>query len=625
MKWHLALTRLLVVALGLAIVAPDALAAPRRAPARASAKTPAKSRATTSRPAKKATPTRAGGRGDRSAGRTRAPARSNGRTMAAAKVMIAGSLRPPSEPTGRMPAKLTREEAAAEAIEKILRGPLRYGTTGLYVVDAETGRELFAVHPDDPLNPASNVKLVSTATALDLLGPQFRYATRLLGPTAGADGAVGGDVYLLGSYDPTLSRDGLTDLARQVAASGVTRIDGDVVAGRASRDGIWRSRIGIEIAAREPGHAPAVTVLPRYDLVEVVNTATTGKRARVKGGLKVEQALVTRDDGTVRLRVTVSGTIGKGKSTTRWLSTGERHLHAAHLLRAALRDAGVAVSGDVRVAELPVYVEALARRGHLAVPLGEHTSAPLATIIAQINKRSINWLSDRVVATAAALTGNDGPSMGHGVDAMYRWIERATGLPRTSMLLDTGSGLSYRTELSPRQIVQVVRSAAGLAPHQGADPARVAECADAFIASLSVAGVDGTLRGRFRRGDLRGRIHGKTGTLSTVIALSGLLDGPAGRRLAFSLVTNGHSPGRKLAVRLAHEQIVQVLDDYLRGLAADVPPEPIAPVELVPEMPAVGDGLDDEDPDANPGDAVEPSAAAAGLRDDLGDDAHVAP
>jgi len=68
-------------------------------------------------------------------------------------------------------------------IQRLLRGPLRTGVTGLFVADAKSGEPLFAVNAGDPLNPASNVKLISTAAALELLGPEFRYPTRVLGPT----------------------------------------------------------------------------------------------------------------------------------------------------------------------------------------------------------------------------------------------------------------------------------------------------------------------------------------------------------------------------------------------------------------------------------------------------------
>src|SRR5205823_2029785 len=132
--------------------------------------------------------------------------------------------------------------ATAKQIESLLRGPLRSGVTGLFVADAKTGEPLFAVNADDALNPASNVKMISTATALELLGPEFRYATRVLGPEPDARGAIHGNIYLLGTWDPTLAIVDFDDVAAQVAARGVHELDGDVVVGSdPTRDGVFRA------------------------------------------------------------------------------------------------------------------------------------------------------------------------------------------------------------------------------------------------------------------------------------------------------------------------------------------------------------------------------------------------
>lgn len=465
-------------------------------------------------------------------------------------------------------------DRAATAIDKLLRGPLRHGTTALYVVDADTGRELFSLRPDERLNPASNVKLISTAAALELLGPDFRYRTRLLGAPADPAGVVDGDVYLHGSYDPTLAASHLEQLAADVAAAGVKEIRGDVVVGSIpTRDGLYRSRIALDVTAGAPGAAPQIVVHPAYELVELDNRARTSKR-KSKGALKVSAATVTRD-GRTRLLVTVTGTIGKGRTAHEAVWTKERNLHAAHLVRAALRRAGVTVTGDVAVRELDTYVDGLAAAGRLPVALAEHRSAPLADIVALVNKRSINWLSDRVIATAALAGDDELPSVAGGVDAMYAWLARRAGIARADAVIDTGSGLSHRTQLTARQLVSVLRIASGLSEHP--DDPRGAACAAAFTRSLAVGGVDGTLRARFRADGLRGRVLGKTGTLSDSIALSGILVGADHRRLAFSLVTNGHDPSRKRAIRTGHEDVLAVLDAYLAATAGVERPAPAAP------------------------------------------------
>lgn len=560
------LTRLTLVALIAAMIAPPPLAeAQPRTRGKKPVVTAKRTRAV--RPASRPT---AGRPTARAKGKVKVTPRP--RPEAAPRVMVNGSVRAPGETRGRRATiAVTPSERAADALDALLRGPLRFGTTGLYVADAATGTELFAIHPDDPLNPASNVKLISTATALAQVGADFQYVTQVLGPSPDAAGAVPGSVYLRGSFDPTLSVAGIEDLARAVAARGVRAIHGDVVVGeQPTRDGIYRASIRVAVTAGAPGQPPTVTAGPASDYFEIVNRATTSKRAKVKkaAGISVSSAMVDRG-GKRRLLITVSGQVGKDKSTERYLGTRERHLYTAHLLRAALARAGVVVDGDVRIASVAQFVADAGAQ--LPLVLGEHRSAPLADIVAQVNKRSINWLSDRVLTTTTALAHGTLPDMADGVDAMYGWLEHTGGIARTNAVIDTGSGLSYRTALSPRQLVTVVREATGVADAD-ADP-----IAAAFQRSLSVGGVDGTLRGRFRS-PLRGRVHAKTGTLTGVIALSGLLEGQGGRTLAFSLVTNGHSKRQKLSVRAAHEQVLTVLDRYLDEIA----PPPIA----VPPTPA---------------------------------------
>ena len=173
---------------------------------------------------------------------------------------VAGELRPAREVVGRREEPLTLEEDIAKQIEKLLRGPLKNGITGLYVADARTGEPLFAVNADDALNPASNVKMISMATALELLGPTFRYTTRLLGAEPDRKGVVHGGIYLLGTWDPTLSTDNMADLADQLVARGVKQLDGDILVGSdPTRDGIFRAMVPVEIKATSPGEHPTAT------------------------------------------------------------------------------------------------------------------------------------------------------------------------------------------------------------------------------------------------------------------------------------------------------------------------------------------------------------------------------
>jgi D-alanyl-D-alanine carboxypeptidase/D-alanyl-D-alanine-endopeptidase (penicillin-binding protein 4) len=539
--------------------------------------------------------------------------------------------------------------------------PLRRGTTAIYVVDASTGRTIYAVHEDEPLNPASNVKLISTATALDVLGPDWRYTTRVLGPAPGPDGAVAGDLYLIGSYDPTLRPAHLGELATALAGAGIARVHGDIVVGPEHlRDSVSPAQIDVYVQAGEVGAAPVVQIAADAGLLseaaraellaqsfELDVQAQTTRRRRER--LDVQVSLV--ETSPPRYRVEITGGIARDRRVHVERRLPEPQIHTAQLLRAALAQAGIVVQGGVRRAELSDYVDqaavAAAGSGGLPIELARHESAPMAALVERINKRSLNALADRVIMTAGAVLYGGPPSMDKGVRAMQDWLREHAGLDPDRMVIDTGSGLSYNTELTARQIVRVLRAAGGLwAPDRpataardaqapdpalaamldqpgtapalaaaeaelvidipgaeldttpaiaedapegaiddepseladidlssesgGADgasgqsaagPIRSGSLAEAFLRSLAVGGVDGTLRHRFR--ELRGQVLAKTGTLSRVVALSGLVR-HGDDTLAFAIVTNGTDWRQRQRVRRQHEQIVAALHRYLR-------------------------------------------------------------
>lgn len=486
--------------------------------------------------------------------------------------------------------------AAALACQQALQEQMaRLGgaVTGLYVADGATGATLFSHQAERPLNPASNTKLVSTAAAIALLGADYRYATRVVGAMP-AQGVVSGGVYLRGNYDPTLDTADIAALAQSVAQAGITRIEGPLYVGNpATRDGIYGGGFSVRVAAGKVGKAPSLSLFPPLPGVVLVNRATTtGKR---RSAISVRTEAGRDEQGAAVIRVIVSGKVRKGRAVSHHVAPKHVGRFTAELLKWRLAGAGVTVAGDVELRAFDDFVAGLAASGTLATDLAVHESAPLATIIATVNKRSVNWLADRVIYTAAAIAGNTEPSRAIGLDAMYAWLAAMPGVGRATVHFDTGSGLSYETRISAAQIVATLRAAGGYS-HLLAEGS-----AAAFRDSLAIGGKDGTLRARFKHA-LQGRVLGKTGTLNPVIALGGFLTPAKGarsrRELVFAIVSNELRPRQHGIAKAAHEQMVKALADYLDGQiardAVDTPPfeaspDPATPAseptELSDEMP----------------------------------------
>jgi D-alanyl-D-alanine carboxypeptidase/D-alanyl-D-alanine-endopeptidase (penicillin-binding protein 4) len=450
------------------------------------------------------------------------------------------------------------EERLFTDLHRLATGPaLRRGTTAIYIADARTGEAIYALHEDAPLNPASNVKLIATAATMDVLGPDWRYRTRLFGPTPDASGVANGDVYLRGSFDPTFGVSHLDRLATRVVERGIHRVDGDVLVGDPGRDAVAIAKLEIKINAGAVGGPPEITVEPASDYVEVLVGAKTFKRGRTK--LKVTTSVVTDELGHDKIQVQVTGRIRRGAKRSYWRVVRNRSLFTAHAMRAALQRAGVQVTGTARTVEFSEYVR-MAGPSYLPVQLATHRSATMAAIIARVNKRSINRLADRVVMTAGAAAFGGEPTMAKGVRLMQHWLASRAEIDPAEVVLDTGSGLSYKTQLSARNVVTVLRQAAGLRDIEaGAEPSATER---AWRKSLSIAGRDGTLRRRFRKTGLRGHLFGKTGTLTRIISLSGIIAADDGTPLAFAIVTNDHRPGYRYNVRKQHEALVKAMYSY---------------------------------------------------------------
>lgn len=498
-------------------------------------------------------------------------------------------------------AALLRELGAAlDALSK--DEALAGSTTALYVVDAHTGDVLYAAAEDQPVNPASNVKLIATAAALDLLGPDFRYTTRVLGPRPQAGGVVSGDLYLHGNWDPTLDSDAIRSLADQMVQAGIVRVDGTIHVGAGTaipgirsseRESVSSPRVQVQvIGARRPGEVPTVEVTPSLDFIDVQVSATTVARTRGKNRVQlgVSSALVIDDHGVTRWQISITGRIPTRRRARYQRRAPDGGLFSGHLLRQALRDAGVTGLDDLARVERTSLTDYMSKRATSFLPLelARHDSEPLSALIHTINKRSHNRLADRVTMTMGAARYGGQPSMDAGVRAMKEWLARNASADLDKTVLDTGSGLSYQTQLTARQIVDVVRAAAGFkrdararGPSTAAlgaafgdasaqdDPAARAldpsGRAALYRDSLAIGGVDGTLLRRFRRSSARRHVVGKTGTLTRVIALSGIVSAGPDNELVFAIVSNDHARVQRSSVRKQHERMVEAMYRYARA------------------------------------------------------------
>lgn len=495
-----------------------------------------------------------------------------------------------------------------ETLQSVVQGPvLGRVRTAIQVMEARSGRLLFARRSDVAMDPASNQKILATAAALLRLGNGFRYRTEVSGAVPDGEGVAAGDIILRGSGDPSLMTADLERLADDLVARGVRRVKGDVVADRrylgvdvlapAAAPPLQVSRSAIIVRVRpgdKPRARPHVFVEPTVEGLVVANMATTVARGRTRIAVGVSSEggrMLVRVAGRIALRH--AGVVFRRRP-------GTPMLYAAALLQQALRKRGVMVDGMAVTREPP------ASAPHTL--LAAHASAPLPELMRPINKNSNNDFADRLLTTLGAHMYGGPPSMEKGVRAL-RAAMTELGVPESAYHATNGSGLGHANRLSPQALTNLLRTLY-LDPRLGPD----------LMQSLSVGGVDGTTKHRFLGSISAHRVRAKTGTLNGKSCLSGYV-GDESEILIFSIMVDhigrrGVNPVRKAQVR-----VVDVLMGYAKGLVGEPPENQIEPghdfesgddvldsedVESSPDAPTSeeGDNADDED---NP-DEVGPSA-----------------
>ena len=486
--------------------------------------------------------------------------------------------------------RLRRVPSLRRRVESILAGSeARRGFWGIEVIRLSDGKTLYSRFANELFQPASNLKLFTTAASIEKLGPDFVFRTTVESAAApDAEGRVS-DLVLVGRGDPDLSGRVLPyeynsewqmpgdaaflELADQVAARGVRKVSGDLILddryflyephshGWTIEDSQWGYAAPVTALAFndnalrlqvEPGDAvgkPARVWLEPvgdyYHLNDQVATAT----ARTPRKIFLERAC-----GSRQLDVWGETPLG-GKSAEDWVAVDDPSELIGDLFLRALNERGVLVRGRV-VARHLTRAEAAMRPENVTetpprVVLAEHVSLPLRESIKVTNKASHNFHAEMLLRTLGREVKDFG-SLTTGLEVLSEFAIRAGVAPEEVHFAD-GSGLSREDLVTPHAI-------ALLLAYMARSPN-----AEAFFESLPVAGMDGTLAERFGRTSAKGRIAAKTGTLEHVNALSGYMNLRSGERLAFSILGNSHLLKSGEAVRVVDQIALAIFDSFDSG------------------------------------------------------------
>lgn len=442
---------------------------------------------------------------------------------------------------------------------------------------ADDTRILFRNDSDIPLIPASNLKLVTTAAALDKLGADFKFRTMLAVRTR-EDGRQ--DLVVWGDGDPTLGDAellrkvgwGTTTVfeswAEQLKKRGITRVDNVVV-----DDSVFDTEFvhpnwpvnqlhlrysagvgGLNLNANALdfmitiggfGQVVSYTTDPATRYVNIRNTCVRGN----------ENAIwLTRHLGGNE--ITLGGQTNASTGAPVSVTIHDPPMYAGTVLAETLMRCGITVAGEVQRdrTDMNAYLQADEKARAAWTFIAAHET-PLAIVLARTNKDSMNMYAESLLKRLgrAASGGSESGSWANGVAAAGAYLQKL-GVPAEQFKLDDGCGLSKENRISASALATV------LAANFHA-PTR-----ETWLQSLAIADIDGTFANRFSGTDLRGRVFGKSGYVAGVSTFSGYLKARDGQWYLFSILMNNVRTGNAVMKQL-QERIVKAVDQNVENVA----------------------------------------------------------
>lgn len=426
-----------------------------------------------------------------------------------------------------LPAAAADTDAApAPILQSLSSGRIPASAASFVVIDTDSGRTVISHNPTVARSPASTIKLVTTFAALDLLGPAYTWHTRALIQGALQDGVLDGDLILQGGGDSYMTLERWWSFAHALKVKGLKKIGGDIVVDDTAYTlpppdaGAFDGR---------PNHAYNVepdALMVNFQTIEFKVAADAGARRvdivanpspanlSIENHVRFAPGRCVRAAGRVDFkvaseawdRVVFSGALSphcEERSFTRVLLRPATYAFGTFV--ELWREMGGEFAGKLRVAPAPAPAQ----------PFLSFDSLSLGEIVRLTNKFSSNLLARHLLLTIGAERLGYPATLEKGAAAIAEWAGER-GLDLTSLEIDNGSGLSRSTRISALQMGLLLNAAY----HGRYSPE--------FIASLPLAGLDGTLRSRMK-GSPAGAVRLKTGHLDAVSGVAGYVTARDGK------------------------------------------------------------------------------------------------
>jgi serine-type D-Ala-D-Ala carboxypeptidase/endopeptidase (penicillin-binding protein 4) len=475
--------------------------------------------------------------------------------------------------TKKAPAKAPAKKAPApaepaavgntfeERVASLVNSPIaRNAVASIQIVELETGRVVAERNPTQAITPASNMKIFTTAAAIDLLKPSFQVTTGVyVRGTIDPTGTLNGDVKIVGRGDPTIGgrfHDGSsTAVMQQWAAdlrrAGIKTVSGDLILEHGYFDtdyihptwpkdqlvnwyeapiaafSLQEGCVQVRVLPSAPGKPCVVQLEPPTAYMQVENSCVTGKG----------MPFITRRLGTNT--VIVRGGVPARTGATEVFVTVENPVHYfAAVTNETFARGGIRVMGKISLVPR--------EEGGDWRQVSRHTT-PLSILIYVINKKSQNHYAEQVLKMLGAERRGLG-TWETGNAEVQAWLTGKVGVPANEFVPADGSGMSRDNKASARAFITVLR-------YMWNSPWR-----EEFVSSLPYTGdPDSRFGNRLKQPPYARQVYAKTGYISGVIGLSGYVHAQSGKVYAFSFLFNRFQVGVFGVYRLQDELLREII------------------------------------------------------------------
>ena len=451
-------------------------------------------------------------------------------------------------------------------VDELLDHPALSGSSWsvlLYSVDGDS--IVYQRDPDRRLVPASVAKLVTSAAAIDALGPDYRFTTRLVSShSIDGDGHLRGDLIVQAGGDPTIDAKYVDSLrapllrswADSLRALGLTKIEGNIVLRT------WPYRLQVSCPEWEVGDVndrfgPSVDGFGFHSNVcqlAILPGSSVGSSALLSmdppyAPVELRSSITTSSADTapwVSFRlvpeepvVYLTGEVPLGDDGEYlWLSIQDPARYFGNALREALLTSGIEVAGDV------IVDRASPPDADDRVLIG-HQSQPLSEVMKLMNKESDNYVSEYVLRALGVGLYQQG-DLRSGLNTEERFL-RELAIDEQCISLRDGCGLSRQNLCSARGLVSLLKAM------------YVHPSVESYLQTMSISGVDGTIAFRMNTPELTGKVFAKTGTISHVANLAGYMYDAGGHAIIFAILCNNFPSNHRQHVRVTQDNILERL------------------------------------------------------------------